>query len=181
VRRYLPFAGIGLLAALAGGSLWLAGRNAVPPPIEAGPVEATPAAIYTARFSDAGGAPRTLAQYAGKVLVVNFWATWCTPCREEMPAFVKLQSRWQGRGVQFVGLAQDDPAKVAAFARELGINYPLWTGGGEVMELSRRLGNRLGVLPHTVVLDPQGHVIVSRIGKFEEEGLDSRLSAVTGK
>jgi thiol-disulfide isomerase/thioredoxin len=181
VRAYLPFAGVGLLAALAGVSLWLAGRNAAPPAIEAGPVEASPAAIYTARFSDGDGEPRTLAQYAGKVLVVNFWATWCTPCREEMPAFVKLQARWSGRGVQFVGLAQDERAKVTAFARELGINYPLWTGGGEVMELSRRLGNRLGVLPHTVVLDPQGHVIVSRIGIFAEDSLDSRLAAVTGK
>ena len=114
-------------------------------------------------------------------MVVNFWATWCTPCREEMPGFVKLQSRWQGRGVQFVGLAQDDAAKVAAFGRELGINYPLWLGGAEVMSLSRRLGNRLGVLPHTVLLDGQGRVIESRIGIFQESVLDSRLAAITGK
>ena len=117
----------------------------------------------------------------GRSLVVNFWATWCTPCREEMPGFVNLQSRWQGRGVQFVGLAQDDPAKVAAFGRELGINYPLWQGGAEVMDLSRRLGNRLGVLPHTVLLDSQGRVIESHIGIFEESALDSRLAAITGK
>ena len=181
MKRFLPFAGIGLLAALAGVSLWLAGRNANPPAIESGPVEASPAAIQTAPFADGDGNARTLAQFAGKVVVVNFWATWCTPCREEMPAFVKLQSRWQGRGVQFVGLAQDDPAKVAAFGRELGINYPLWLGGAEVMGLSRRLGNRLGVLPHTVVLDPQGRVIESRIGIFEESALDSRLAAITGK
>ena len=114
-------------------------------------------------------------------MVVNFWATWCTPCREEMPGFVKLQSRWQARGVQFVGLAQDDAAKVAAFGRELGINYPLWLGGAEVMTLSRRLGNRLGVLPHTVLLDPQGRVVESRIGIYQEEALEARLAAITGR
>jgi hypothetical protein len=83
--------------------------------------------------------------------------------------------------VQFIGLAQDEPEKVSAFGRELGINYPLWLGGAEVMDLSRRVGNRLGVLPHTVLLDAQGRVIDSRIGKFPEDLLQSRLSAITGK
>ena len=181
MKRWAPFAGIALLAALAGVSLWLAGRNAAPPALESGPVDASPAAIQATRFEDGDGRGRTLAEFSGKVVVVNFWATWCTPCREEMPGFVKLQSRWQGRGVQFVGLAQDEAAKVAAFGRDLGINYPLWLGGAEVMSLSRRLGNRLGVLPHTVLLDAQGRVIESRIGVFQESVLDSRLSAITGK
>jgi len=181
VKRWLPFAGIGLLAVLGGLSLWLAGRTATMPPIASGPVDVSPAAILATRFSDAEGRPGTLAQFPGKVLVVNFWATWCTPCREEMPGFVKLQARWQGRGVQFVGLAQDDAPKVSAFGRELAINYPLWIGGAEVMDLSRRLGNRLGVLPHTVLLDDQGRVLESRIGIYTEDALESRLAAITGK
>jgi thiol-disulfide isomerase/thioredoxin len=181
VKRWLPFAGIGLLAALAGTSLWLAGRNAAPPAIQSGPIDASPAAILSTRFADARGGQHTLAEFSGKVTVVNFWATWCTPCREEMPGFVKLQERWQVHGVQFIGLAQDDPEKVAAFGRELGINYPLWLGGAEVMDLSRRLGNRLGVLPHTVLLDAQGRVIDSRIGIFSESLLQSRLSANTSE
>jgi len=98
-----------------------------------------------------------------------------------MPGFVKLQARWKDRGVQFVGLAQDDAAKVAAFGRELGVNYPLWLGEAQVMDLSRRLGNRLGVLPHTVLLDGQGRVIESRIGVYQEDALESRLVAITGK
>jgi thiol-disulfide isomerase/thioredoxin len=181
LKRWLPFAGIGLLAALAGTSLWLAGRSATPPPIQSGPVDASPAAIYATRFVDVAGAAHTLSEFPGKVLVVNFWATWCTPCREEMPAFVKLQSRWEALGVQFVGLAQDDPEKVAGFGRELGINYPLWLGSAEVMDLSRRLGNRLGVLPHTVLLDARGRVVDSRIGIYPEAVLQSQLSVITGK
>ena len=181
MRRWLPLAGIGLLAGLAGISLWLAERHSAPPTLQSGPVDASPAAIQAARFADGDGNPHTLAEFSGKVVVVNFWATWCTPCREEMPGFVKLQSRWQGRGVQFVGLAQDDPVNVAAFGLELGINYPLWLGGPEVMDLSRRLGNRLGVLPHTVLLDAQGRVVESRIGIYTESTLDSRLAALTGK
>jgi thiol-disulfide isomerase/thioredoxin len=181
MRGWLPLAGIGLLVGLAGASLWLAGRHAQPPAIEAGPIDVSPAAIHAAQFRDGEGAPRSLGQFAGKVLVVNFWATWCTPCREEMPGFVKLQSRWQGRGVQFVGIAHDEADKVAAFGRELGVNYPLWLGDAGVMDLSRRLGNRLGVLPHTVLLDGQGRVLESRIGVFAEPVLESRLAAITGK
>ena len=181
MKGWLPLAGVALLAALAGVSLLLAGRSASPPALEAGPVEASPAAILAAPFTDGEGRAQVLGQFVGKVLVVNFWATWCTPCREEMPGFVKLQARWKDRGVQFVGLAQDDAAKVAAFGRELGVNYPLWLGEAQVMDLSRRLGNRLGVLPHTVLLDGQGRVIESRIGVYHEDALESRLVAITGK
>lgn len=181
MKGWLPFAGIAILATLAGTSLFLAGRESAAPQPAQGSVEVTPAALLSARFADAEGRPQSLATLAGNVVILNFWATWCTPCREEMPGFVKLQTRWKDRGVQFVGLAQDDPAKVAAFGRELGVNYPLWLGGAEVMDLSRRLGNRLGVLPHTVLLDTQGRVVESRIGVYAESMLDSRLAAITGK
>lgn len=180
MKAWVPFAGIGLLAALAGGSLWLAGRDAGSPAAESTPVEAAPAAILASKFVDLSGNPRTLGELSGNVLVVNFWATWCTPCVEEMPAFARLQSRWASRGVRFIGLAQDDPVKVKAFGERLAINYPLWTGEGAVMDLSRRLGNRIGVLPHTVLLDGSGRVLESRIGVFAESVLESRLEALAG-
>lgn len=168
------FGGVGLLAALAGLALWLGTRAPAPRAATA----IAPGAILAASFADTGGRPQSLGQFQGKVLVVNFWATWCAPCREEMPAFARLQSRWAARNVQFVGLANDDPARVERFAKDLVITYPLWVGGDEVGELSKRLGNRLGVLPHTVLLDSQGLVLESKVGPYSEAVLEDRLRAI---
>jgi thiol-disulfide isomerase/thioredoxin len=171
------FSGVALLAILAGAAMFLGSRAPALHPA----VDVAPSAVYAASFRDEQGANRSLAQFHNKLLVVNFWATWCAPCREEMPAFTRLQSRWAGRNVQFVGLAQDDPAKVERFGKELAINYPLWTGGDEVAELSKRLGNRLGVLPYTVILDPRGGVLEQRVGPYTETALEERLKAFTAK
>jgi thiol-disulfide isomerase/thioredoxin len=171
------FSGVGVLAVLAGAAMFLGSR--APGSLPAADI--APSAIYAAGFRDEQGANRSLAQFQDKLLVVNFWATWCAPCREEMPAFTRLQARWAGRNVQFVGLAQDDPAKVERFGKELAVNYPLWTGGDAVGELSKRLGNRLGVLPHTVILDPRGQVLEQRVGPYTEAALEERLATYTGK
>lgn len=170
------FTAVGALAVLAGGTLWMAMR----PPSDSR-VAIAPAAIFAASFLDAAGKPQSLGQFQGKVVVLNFWATWCAPCREEMPGFMRLQSRWAARGVQFVGLANEEPDKVARFGRELGINYPLWTGGQDVPELSQRLGNRLGVLPHTAILGGQGQVLEARVGPYAEAQMEERLLALSVK
>jgi thiol-disulfide isomerase/thioredoxin len=130
-------------------------------------------------FKDTQGASHSLAELAGNIVVVNFWATWCVPCREEMPAFARLQERWADRGVRFVGLAQDDPEKVARFGREVGVNYPLWVGDA-APELSRRLGNRLGVLPHTVILDRAATPIDGRVGPYTEADLAAKIRKLAG-
>jgi thiol-disulfide isomerase/thioredoxin len=79
-------------------------------------------ALLAVSLPDAAGTPQTLGQWRGKLLVVNFWATWCAPCREEMPMFVKAQADHGGRGLQLVGIAVDDAAKVRQFASEIGVN-----------------------------------------------------------
>jgi thiol-disulfide isomerase/thioredoxin len=167
------FALVGALAALAGGALWYAMRPPAPAS-EAVAMAVAPAALLAAAFTDLEGRKRSLGEFQGRVVVLNFWATWCAPCREEMPGFDRLQAQWEGR-VQFVGVSAEEPAKVAPFARALGIRYPLWVGGDEVGELSRRLGNRRGVLPHTVVLDPSGGVITGRVGAYKEAELQEKL------
>ena len=105
--------------------------------------------------------------------MVNFWATWCAPCREEIPGFVRLQERYGARGLQFVGIAIDQPDKVAEFAREFRINYPLLIGGLETMELLRQVGNRAGVLPYTLVIDRKGNLVSREPGGLKEARLES--------
>jgi thiol-disulfide isomerase/thioredoxin len=129
--------------------------------------------VFAARLVNPQGGTATLAQWRGRVLVVNFWATWCAPCREEIPVFVRLQERYGPRGLQFVGIAFDQPEKVAEFAREFRVNYPLLLGGLDTMELLRAADNRAGVLPYTLVIDRQGKVISREPGGLKESRLEN--------
>jgi len=168
------------MAALAAGTLlwWVARTPGTGPdgrPMLIAPTIA-PSAILSAGFRDGEGRVATLGRFAGRLVVVNFWATWCAPCRAEMPGFNRLQAGWAGRGVQFVGLSDEAPEVAARFGRELGLQYPLWTGGEQALTLSRRLGNRDGVLPHTVILGPSGEVLDQRVGTYSEEALGAKLA-----
>jgi len=116
---------------------------------------------------DAQGAEQPLRQWRGKVLVVNFWATWCGPCRDEMPEFVKAQRDLGPRGLQVVGIAIDQPDKVVRFAKDLDLNYPALIAGYEAMEVAKPLGDRLLALPFTVVLDRQGKVAHTQLGPMK--------------
>ncbi len=126
------------------------------------PADAT--ALLALSLPDAGGQSQPLAQWRGKVLVVNFWATWCAPCREEMPEFVRAQEQYGPKGLQVVGIAVDNADKVQQFAKELGLNYPALIGGYGAMDLSKELGNELVALPFTLVLDRQGKVAYTHLG-----------------
>jgi thiol-disulfide isomerase/thioredoxin len=168
IARWL-FTWFGLIAAAAGSALWWAMRPVPADPMPS-PPDISPAALSAASFTGADGRRHAIGELQGKVVVLNFWATWCAPCREEMPTFEKLQREWAGR-VQFVGLSDEDAAKVGAFARSNGITYPLWTGGDEVDELSHRLGNSAHVLPFSAVLDARGNVVAAKVGTYPEDEL----------
>uniref|UniRef100_A0A4W5LCX2 Peroxiredoxin-5, mitochondrial n=1 Tax=Hucho hucho TaxID=62062 RepID=A0A4W5LCX2_9TELE len=112
---------------------------------------------------------------AGKVTLVNFWATWCAPCRKEMPLLSALAPRLAARQVKFVGIALDQPAEVAAFLKQVPVSYPILMSDGEGIALMRTLGNRSGGLPFTVLLDEQGQVLTRLSGLLSEAELMKAL------
>ena len=162
----VSFAGAGLLF-----YQWRAAAHGdrLPDPEAAGQM------VFAAKLTGLGGQPQALEQWRGKVLVVNFWATWCAPCREEIPGFIKFQERHGARGVQFVGIAIDQQERVGPYARDIGINYPVLVGGLEGMDFARKVGNRRGVLPFTLVIDRTGKVVASEIGLVKPGKLESLL------
>jgi thiol-disulfide isomerase/thioredoxin len=133
-------------------------------------------ALMTTQLPDVDGRRRSLEQWRGKVLVVNFWATWCAPCREEIPAFIKVQEKLGAKGLQVVGIAVDQEDKVRPYAAEMKINYPILIGDLEAIDLARQAGNRLGGLPFTVVFDRQGTAIHSQLGGINQQKLEALVA-----
>jgi thiol-disulfide isomerase/thioredoxin len=164
-RRFLLFGAVAVVAATVGVlfNTWRLGG--------AGAGKGAAEAVFAARLANLQGEPQSIGQWRGQVLVVNFWATWCAPCREEIPTFVKLQDQHRARGVQFVGIAIDRRDPVLAFVREFGINYPVLLGGIETIELSRQAGNRAGTLPFTLVFDRTGNIVATEVGVVKETWL----------
>ena len=169
-RTLALFAAVAGLSAAGGVAyqLWSRGSGAGPAMDPGAVVEQ----VLRVRVADVKGGTQSLEQWRGQVLVVNYWATWCAPCREEIPVFVRLQERYGSRGLQFVGIAIDQPDKVAEFASDFRINYPLLLGGLETLELLRQVGNRAGVLPYTLVIDRKGNLVSREPGGLKENRLE---------
>lgn len=150
--------GAAALFAGMGAQQWLEFQPADPEPV----LSEVPAPI----LRDLQGRLHRLGEWRGKVLVVNFWATWCLPCREEMPEFVNLQKELGGRGLQFVGIAIDEAEAVSDFLEEVPVNYPILLGDEQTPEWSKSLGNRMEALPFSVVFDRGGVPVYRHTGVF---------------
>ena len=136
------------------------------------------AELLGAGFPDLEGRPRQLAEWQGKLLVCNFWATWCVPCREEMPLLADFRQRYVAKGAEVVGIGIDQAAKMRQFAKEFSIAYPLLVADANALDLMRKLGNSAGALPYTVVLGPQGEVAHRRLGLLKPGELESVAAGI---
>jgi thiol-disulfide isomerase/thioredoxin len=131
-------------------------------------------------FKNYSGQAETLERWKGKVVVINFWASWCPPCREEIPGLTRVQTRFGANGVQIVGIAVDSVDKARQAATELGVNYPILVAGLETIDLTRRLGNQAGALPFTLVLDRNGTLVASHLGILSEDQLARLVAPLLG-
>jgi thiol-disulfide isomerase/thioredoxin len=166
--------GIGAVAgalALGAGVMYRRSRDA---PAGTGPDAST---LLALALPDPSGKEVALAQWRGRVLFVNFWATWCAPCREEMPEFIRAQAEFGARGLQFVGIGIDEAAKIEQFATGIGLNYPALVGGYGAMELSRTLGNSVMALPFTVVVGRDGTIAHTQLGPLKPD----KMRSIIGK
>lgn len=165
----LVAAGFG--AALVGQRYWAP----EPDPIVGSAADVRLAELWATQLPDLHQHIQPLKQWQGKVLVVNFWAPWCPPCRQEIPVFIRMQDRLGKQGVQFVGIALDETDKVAAFVQQSKINYPILLGSAQAATLSYSTGNHSGGLPFTILFDRQGNAIATLTGSVSEARLETLL------
>ena len=135
------------------------GSDKSDPPLEA--LTLNPTAFS---LPDLDGKVRSIKEWDGKYIILNFWATWCPPCREEIPEFINLQTKYAQSGLQFIGVAIDDPIPTKAFSEQLNINYPILIGGMEGITLARQYGNLSNTLPFSVIINPSGSIIARKNG-----------------
>lgn len=137
--------------------------------------------LHEARFAELSGSSRRLADWKADVLALNFWATWCTPCRDELPLLMEARERFRPRGVEVIGLAVDLAANVAAYTKVLPITYPVLIAEPGGLRLMQTLGNASAVLPFTAFVDARGRLLASKLGAFEGAELDHLLARLLSK
>lgn len=136
--------------------------------------------LLTLKQPDLEDRKTSIDTWRGKILVINFWATWCVPCREEMPIFSRAQEFRGSQNVQFVGIAIDSADNVRTFIKENPVSYPILIGGHGALELSKELGNKYMGLPYTLILDAKGQVRARKLGGIKEEELLRLLDELAG-
>jgi len=166
-RRRALFAGVAAGFAALGG--WFAWQRYAPVPATDGAVSL----LYSQTLPDHAGQAFVLGGLRDRVVVLNFWATWCPPCIEEMPELAQLHLEIAPRGATVIGIGVDSAANIREFAEKHRFPYPLLVAGFGATELARQLGNRIGALPFTVVIDARGRIVDRTLGRI-------RLPALRG-
>lgn len=167
-RNFVLLGGVGAAAAIAGavaGALLLQSRSGAAP-------------LLASSFPDASGRLWRLSEFQGRPLLCNFWATWCEPCREELPLLDRMFGQDETKTVQMVAIAVDNEANVRDFSKVTPLRLPLLVGGAGVIDLMRQLGNTAGALPFTVLLDRAGRLRRRKLGAYAAPELTADLDAL---
>jgi thiol-disulfide isomerase/thioredoxin len=145
---------------------------------ESSPHPVIPARLPDFELKDLSGKSTSVASWSGKSLVINFWATWCAPCRREIPLLKTLATDWADRDLTIVGIAVDHPDKVREFAAQFKIGYPLLIGEQDALDVAAKFGMDSPALPFTVFTDRRGEVVALFVGELHRRQADFILSEV---
>ena len=171
---------VAAVAAAAGAGVYAYRLQNPPPPPSPPPAPAGKLVDTVPSFTlvDREGQSRSLADWQGKALIVNFWATWCAPCRKEIPLLQALQREHGGEGFQVVGIAVDFRDKVLAYADEMKIDYPLLIDEQEGLDAAAAFGVDAVGFPFTIFTDTQGRVVAAHLGELTRPQADLILGAI---
>ena len=187
-RRTVIFGGAGLVAiATTAWCAWQSSSRRAPaanravglPGTMPQKTEPNPRVLYEATFPDLTGSPVALKRLLGRPVVANFWATWCAPCVEEMPQLDALSKSLPE--IQFVGIGIDTASNISQFVTKIPVSYPLYVAGHTGIALVRELGNAAGGLPFTVLLDAEGRIFDTILGKVSPEDLNAKIGRLVAK
>lgn len=131
------------------------------------------------QLTDLDGQPRQASEWDGKIVLINFWAPWCAPCRAEVPLLIDLQNRFAEKGLRILGPALDQPDAVKRFADEYGINYVLFAELNAVMDLQEAYGDSR--LPYTVLLDQNGDIAFRHAGELKAVTIEAQIQRLIGE
>ncbi len=145
-------------------------------PTDEQPIPDSPtAALFAMTLPDENGKPQPLNQWQGKTVVLNFWATWCAPCREEMPELSELHTEYQDKNVVVLGIALDETTAIKAFMTETPVSYPLLEAEDTGGQIAASLGNDKSALPYTVIIKPDGSIANTYFGRISKALLEEAL------
>lgn len=166
-----------ILALIA--SVYLVKQSGLIAPTSSQPSQAQ--VLLNARFNALDGSEVSLKTWQNKIIVLNFWATWCPPCREEMPELSKMQDEYKNQNLVIIGLSTEDLDTTKNFITEHPVSYPVLAGDMQAMTFAESLGNNQSILPYTVVIDEKGQLVKTFFGRVNQTLLEKTITPLLKK
>ena len=188
--KTIVYAGVALIAGIVGFVIYRFGiEPQVQTSVDAAPLPEQPVAAAAAEhaapdrlpeftLTDQEGNARSIQSWPGKSLIINFWATWCAPCRREIPLLKRIQDEHEASGFQVVGIAVDFRDDVLKYAQEIGIDYPLLIGEQDGLEAISKFGISAAGFPFSVFTDSQSRIVLTHLGEIDEQEAEILIGAV---